>query len=81
MEIIDFINAQIFGIPENIIVREDPDGTEYENHLLTSEASLIKEESDREDFVCWLRNPAKVHGRFACLVILAAKRNPSIRIS
>lgn len=68
----DIVSEQIFGIPENISVREDPDGTEYENHLLASEttgiakiklngweASLIEEESHRADFVCWLRNPAR----------------------
>lgn len=54
-------------------MREDPDGIEYENHLLASpdtgiakiklngwEAPLIEEESRRTDFVCWLRNPARV---------------------
>lgn len=68
----DIVSEQIFGIPENINVREDPDGTEYENHLLASEtngiakiklngweASLIEEESRRVDFVCWLRNPSR----------------------
>ena len=50
----------------------DPDGIEYENHLLADqntgiakiklngwEASLIEEESKRMDFVCWLRNQAR----------------------
>lgn len=68
----DIVSEQIFAIPENISVREDSDGIEYENHLLASEAtgiakiklngweaSLIKEESGRGDFVCWLRNPAR----------------------
>ena len=66
------VSEQLFGIPENISVREDPDGIEYENHLLASpdtgiakiklngwEASLIEEESHRSDFVCWLRNQAR----------------------
>ncbi len=66
------ISEQIFSIPENITVREDPDGIEYENHLLVApdtgtakiklngwEASLIEEESKRTDFVCWLRNPSR----------------------
>lgn len=67
----DIVSEQFFAIPENICVREDPDGTEYENHLLVSpetgvakfkfkstwEPDLIKEESRRSDFVCWLRNP------------------------
>ena len=68
----DIVSEQIFGIPENITVREDSDGTEYENRLLASEKTgiakiklngweteLIKEESQRNDFVCWLRNPSK----------------------
>lgn len=68
----DIVSEQLFAIPENISVREDRDGIEYDNHLLASEttgvakiklngweASLIEEESHRADFVCWLRNPAK----------------------
>ena len=67
------VSEQIFAIPENIYVKEDPDGKEYENHLLAApdtgiariklngwEADLIDEEARRSDFVCWLRNPAKV---------------------
>lgn len=66
------VSEQLFTIPENIIVREDPDGIEYENHLLALsdtgiariklngwEAALIEEESHRPDFVCWLRNPSR----------------------
>lgn len=66
------VSEQIFAIPENIYVREEPDGKEYENHLLAApdtgiakikldgwEADLIDEEARRPDFVCWLRNPAK----------------------
>ena len=68
----DVISEQIFAIPENICVREDPEGTEYDNHLLASpetgiakiklngwENSLIEEEARRNDFVCWLRNPSR----------------------
>lgn len=68
----DIVSEQIYAIPENISVREDADGIEYENHLLASEkngiariklngweASLIEEESNRADFVCWLRNPPR----------------------
>ena len=68
----DIVSEQIFAIPENICVREDADGTEYENHLLASpetgiakiklngwEGPLIEEESRRPDFACWLRNPSK----------------------
>lgn len=67
------VSEQLFAIPENIIVREDPDGKEYDNHLLASpetgiakikltttwEYNLIEEESRRNDFLCWLRNPSK----------------------
>ena len=66
------VSEQLFAIPENIIVREDPDGRDYDNHLLASdktgiariklngwEADLIEEESRRNDFLCWLRNPSR----------------------
>lgn len=66
------VSEQLFAIPENISVREDDDGVEYENHLLAApdtgiakiklngwEADLIEEESRRNDFVCWLRNPSR----------------------
>lgn len=68
----DEVSEQNFTIPENIIVREDPDGTEYDDHLLASEqtgvakiklngweSALIEEEARRIDFVCWLRNPSR----------------------
>ena len=66
------VSEQLFAIPENITVREDPDGRDYDNHLLASdktgiariklngwEADLIEEESCRNDFLCWLRNPSR----------------------
>ena len=66
------VSEQLFAIPENISVREDPYGIEYENHLLAApdtgiakiklngwEEALIEEESKRTDFVCWLRNPSR----------------------
>ena len=68
----DVISEQIFAIPENIYVREDSDGIDYDNHLLASpetglakmklngwETQLIEEEARRSDFVCWLRNPSR----------------------
>ena len=68
----DEVSDQIFAIPENIYVREDAEGVEYDNHLLASpetglakiklngwETELIEEESRRTDFVCWLRNPPR----------------------
>ncbi len=69
----DVISKQLFTVPEHISVREDPEGIDYDNHLLASpetglariklngwEASLIEEEARRNDFVCWLRNQSKV---------------------
>lgn len=66
------VSEQLFAIPENIYVKEDPDGIDYENHLLAApdtgiariklnewEAELIEEESHKAGFLCWLRNPAK----------------------
>ncbi|MBR4657389.1 MAG: DEAD/DEAH box helicase family protein [Oscillospiraceae bacterium] len=66
------VSEQLFAIPENIYVKEDPEGIEYDNHLLASqetglakiklngwEAELIEEESHRSDFLCWLRNPSR----------------------
>ncbi len=66
------VSEQLFAIPENISVKEDSDGIEYENHLLVApdtgfakiklngwEVALIEEESRRADFVCWLRNPSR----------------------
>ena len=65
----DIVSEQIFSLPENIVVKEDPDGHEYYDHLLVSEqtgyariklngweTALIEEESKRNDFACWLRN-------------------------
>ena len=67
----DVVSEQIFSIPENIVIRENPDGEEYDNHLLVNEntgvakiklngweSDLIEEEARRSDFVCWLRNPS-----------------------
>ena len=67
------VSEQLFVIPESIEgIREAPDGKEYDNHLLVSpetgiakiklngwEDELIEEESNRNDFLCWLRNPSK----------------------
>lgn len=67
----DVISEQIFSIPESIVKKEDLDGKEYDNHLLVNEktgvakiklngweSALIDEESKRNDFMCWLRNPS-----------------------
>lgn len=68
----DIVSEQLFAIPENICVREDAEGTEYDNHLLVApdtgvariklnnwESELIEEESHKSEFVCWLRNQAR----------------------
>lgn len=68
----DVVSEQIFSLPENISVKVDTDGKEYENHLFADEntgianiklngweSELIEEESKRPDFVCWLRNPSR----------------------
>ncbi len=68
----DVISEQLFAIPENITVREDSEGIEYENHLLASsetgvakiklngwESELIDIEAQLPNFVCWVRNPPK----------------------
>lgn len=66
------VSEQLFAIPENVVVRENPEGKEYNNHLLVSpetgfakiklngwEDGLIEKEAERSDFLCWLRNPPR----------------------
>lgn len=69
----DEVSEQIFEIPEQISLKAEPEGKEYDNHLLADsktgvakiklksdwEYDLIEEEAKRPDFVCWLRNPSK----------------------
>lgn len=67
----DLVSKHNLTLPESITVKEDKDGKEYRNHLFANddgiskiklngwEARLIEEESRKEDFVCWLRNPSR----------------------
>ncbi len=63
------VTKNIFRIPENIQASEDSEGKLYYNHLFINddlgaariklnswEEAVIEEESQRSDFVCWLRN-------------------------
>ena len=67
----DAISRHSFSLPENVEERIDVDGKEYDNHLFVNEngyakiklnsweEGVIKEEMNRSDFVCWLRNPPR----------------------
>lgn len=67
----DKVTKNIFTLPEHIQAKEDEGGKNYYNHLFINdetgaakirlngwEEAVIEEESQRPDFVCWLRNPA-----------------------
>ena len=67
----DVVSKHNFALPETISVRVDKDGKPYDNHLFADdqgiakirlnswEEGIIAEESQRADFVCWLRNPPR----------------------
>lgn len=67
----DVVSKHNFRLPETITVAHDPDGKVYYDHLFvndngfakiklnTWEMGVLEEESKREDFVCWLRNPSR----------------------
>ena len=67
----DLVSKHNLALPESITVKEDADGKEYRNHLFANdegvskiklngwEEKVIEEESKRDDFVCWLRNPSR----------------------
>lgn len=68
----DLISKHNFRLPETIQVPHDIGGREYKDHLFvnefsgtaklklnTWEAGVIEEEEKRDDFVCWIRNPAR----------------------
>lgn len=68
----ELVSRHSFRLPETIRVRFDKDGKEYSDHLFVDEktgtariklndweADLIKQESKKPDFVCWLRNPSQ----------------------
>lgn len=67
----DVVSKHNFRLPETIRVPHEVDGKLYDNHLFVDdsgtarielngwEEKVIEEESKREDFVCWLRNPSR----------------------
>lgn len=67
----DIISKHNFRLPETIRVPHETEGTLYSNHLFVDdsgtalinlngwERKVIAEEEQREDFVCWLRNPSR----------------------
>lgn len=67
----DEVSEHNFRLPENINVSLETNGKKYKKHLFIDsnceatfrlnswEEALLKEEMEREDFVCWLRNPPR----------------------
>ena len=67
----DIISKHNLRLPETITVSDDTNGKVYYDHLFVNdegfakiklndwEMGVLKEESRRDDFVCWLRNPPK----------------------
>ena len=67
----DVISKHNFRLPETITVAHDPDGKAYYDHLFVNddgfakmklndwESGVLDEESNRDDFICWLRNPPR----------------------
>lgn len=69
------VSAHSFHLPEQIRPIVDQDGEKYYNHFFVNEdvgyakikldsweKAVIDEESQRPDFVCWIRNPSKGWG-------------------
>lgn len=67
----DVVSKHNFTLPENMSVRVETSGKEYDHHLFADEKGIaviklngweegvLDEESKRSDFVCWLRNPPR----------------------
>jgi type III restriction enzyme len=67
----DEVSPHNFRLPENINVSLEQNGQKYKKHLFVDEKceatfnlngwerAVLKEEMEREDFVCWLRNPSR----------------------
>jgi len=67
----DAVSKHNFSLPEIISVKVDQEGKRYDNHLFANEDGIaviklnsweekaLEEETKREDFVCWLRNPPR----------------------
>lgn len=69
------VSAHSFHLPEQIRPIVDQDGEKYYNHFFVNEdvgyakirldsweKAVIDEESKRDDFVCWIRNPSNGWG-------------------
>ena len=69
------VSAHSFHLPEQIRPIVDLDGKKYYNHFFVNEEvgyakikldswekAVIEEESKRDDFICWIRNPSKGWG-------------------
>ena len=69
------VSAHSFHLPEQIRPIVDLDGEKYYNHFFVNEEvgyakikldswekAVIEEESKRDDFICWIRNPSKGGG-------------------
>lgn len=67
----DLVSKHNFRLPETIRVPHEQEGIAYTNHLFVDnsgsavinlngwEQKVIAEEQERDDFVCWLRNPSR----------------------
>lgn len=67
----DIVSKHNFRLPEKIQVPHEVEGKLYSNHLFVDdsgtalinlngwESKVIAEEEQRDDFVCWLRNPSR----------------------
>ncbi len=68
----DKVTEHIFTLPETISIPHDKDGKNYSDHLFVDrvtgtaciklngwEEEILKQEQQREDFVCWIRNPQR----------------------
>lgn len=67
----DVVSKHNFRLPETITVAHEDDGKKYYDHLFVNEdgfakiklndweMGVLEEESKRDDFVCWLRNPPR----------------------
>ena len=67
----DIVSKHNFRLPETIMTEHDSKGQVYTNHLFVDdsgkvmislngwERGVLKEEEQREDFICWLRNPPR----------------------
>lgn len=67
----DIVSKHNFRLPETIRIPHESEGKLYSNHLFVDdsgtalinlngwERKVIAEEEQKEDFVCWLRNPSR----------------------